>query len=115
MKINPISMKSHVLPILVLVISTFNSCNHSLSYNYPEVVAAQWDPSNYERQRYAIGMASLKGFRGNVYYLGSDEIFHYFKVEKYPKFFRVKQTEMNIDEKFPVGTGEPYLTDVPHR
>lgn len=108
-------MKYISLTLFVLAAVLINSCSQVRArYNYSDVISNQWNSTEYEKQRYAIGMASLKGFHGSVYYLGTDEKYHYFKVEKYTGFFRVKKSAMNLKKIFLVGDEDSYKVHVPY-
>ena len=84
-------------------------CTTSFPKNRSEVVSNLND-LDYEKQAIALSMAALKGFRGDIHYIGSDTQFDYFRVEKEHGFFRMVRRGTNLSDhrRFEVGAEVPF-------
>jgi hypothetical protein len=65
-------------------------------------------------------MATLKGFEGAVYYVGSDGDYSYFRAGKmFYTRYKARTSQLRLPRAFPFGRGEPYLVTqdmvYPHR
>ena len=59
---------------------------------------------------YKLWMGVLKPFVGQVYYVGSDGDFSYFRAGKLlTERYKVRTSELKLPRTFPFGKGEPYI------
>jgi hypothetical protein len=59
---------------------------------------------------YRVRIALLKGFEGDVYYVGNDSTNAYFRTGKlFWAYFKVPACAARPPEAFPVGSGTPYV------
>jgi hypothetical protein len=86
------------LVIAVLCVVAFAGC-HSLGYVHgaPEDQSGLW-------------MAALKGFKGPVYYVGSDGDYSYFRAGRvFYRRYKAQTSKLSLPRTFPFGKSEPYL------
>lgn len=74
-------------------------------------VLANFHDADYPTQASALSMAALKGFQGDIHYVGSDSRFDYFRVERKRGFFRMerKGNTLSGHRRFAVGSESPFL------
>jgi len=59
---------------------------------------------------YRVWIALLKGFEGDVYYVGNDSTNAYFRTGRlFWAYFKVPACAARPPEVFPVGSGKPYV------
>jgi hypothetical protein len=88
-----------VLACLVVAISGYTGFSRFVS---PESVA--------RADSYRVWIALLKGFEGDVYYVGNDSTNAYFRTGRlFWAYFKVPACAARPPESFPVGSGEPYV------
>jgi hypothetical protein len=59
---------------------------------------------------YRVWIALLKGFNGDVYYVGSDSTNDYFRLGMiFWSYYKVPLCAAQLPQVFPVGAGKPYL------
>jgi hypothetical protein len=59
---------------------------------------------------YDLSMAVLKGFKGPVYYVGSEGDFSYFRAgEIFHTKYKVQTDTIRLPSEFPLEHGKPYL------
>ena len=56
----------------------------------------------------AVWVALLKGFNGDVTYVGSDDAHAYFRIGDSPAYYKVPTCAVRLPETFPVGRSTPY-------
>ena len=66
--------------------------------------------ADYGSQGQVLSMAALKGFQGDIHYVGSDDRFDYFRVERKRGFFRMELRGDTIGghKRFRVGSQKPF-------
>jgi hypothetical protein len=84
-------------------------CATHFPKNRDEVISNLHD-ADYSAQAFVLSMAALKGFDGDIHYLGSDSRFDYFRVERKRGFFRMerKGNTLSGHRRFAVGTETPF-------
>jgi hypothetical protein len=88
-----------VLGILVVAVAGYAGFPRFAS---PESVAST--------DSYRLWTALLKGFEGDVYYVGNDSRDAYFRTGRlFWTFFKVPACAARPPEAFPVGSGKPYV------
>ena len=95
--------------VACVTLFVLTGCTTSFPKNRGEVVSNLQDP-DYEKQAFELSMAALKGFRGDIHYVGSDARFDYFRVEKEHGFFRIvrRGTTLSGHRRFEVGAEVPF-------
>lgn len=64
---------------------------------------------DYGSQLYDLRMAALKGFKGEIFYVGSNSDYDYFKIEKFGnKYFRVIRHKVKLEARYAIGNKIPY-------
>jgi len=59
---------------------------------------------------YRVWIALLKGFHGDVYYVGNDSASAYFRIGRlFWSYYKVPACAARAPEAFPVGAGKPYV------
>jgi len=87
------------LPIgAVLILVALFSCTYPPSPQHLE---------NASGDSNAVWMALLKGFSGDVVYVGSDDTHAYFRIGS--TYYKVAACGVRLPERFSVGQGEPYV------
>ncbi len=88
-----------VLALPLAFAAVYAGCTHLRS---PEAVAKE--------DSYAVWIALLKGFSGDVAYVGSDETHAYFQVGTiFADYYKLPRCAARLPETFLVGHGTPYL------
>ncbi len=87
----------------------FTCCATPFPKDRSEVIANFHD-ADYSRQGHKLGMAALKGFQGDIHYVGSDSRFDYFRVERKRGFFRMERRGNTLSghRRFLVGSETPF-------
>lgn len=72
-------------------------------------VVSNLHDADYSKQAFELSMAALKGFRGDIHYVGSDDRFDYFRVERERGFFRMARRGSSLagHRRFEVGSEAP--------
>jgi hypothetical protein len=66
-----------------------------------------------EENSYAVWIAVLKGFSGDVVYVGSDETHAYFRIGRiFWSHYKVPACAASLPEMFSVGAGRPYAVQL---
>ncbi len=85
----------------VLTLAALFTCSEPRS---PESVA------NASGDSTAVWMALLKGFNGDVVYVGSDNAHAYFRIGRYfGPYYKIAACDVRLPETFPVGHGKAYV------
>lgn len=84
-----------------------------------DVVTNLREPGNYSKQAYELSMANLKGFKGSIHYVGSDDSFDYFRIEKERGFYRMARRGKTFSDhrRFEIGAEPPLsvgVGDIPY-
>ena len=67
-------------------------------------------PINATEDSLTVWIALLKGFSGDVIYVGSDDAHAYFRIGSFSgPDYKVPACAVRLPEKFPVGHGKPYV------
>lgn len=65
---------------------------------------------NASEDSYAVWIALLKGFAGDVIYVGSDDAHAYFRIGRFlGHYYKVPACAVRLPESFTVGHGKPYV------
>jgi hypothetical protein len=85
------------------------SCETPFPESRNDVVANQHDAQDYRKQGHELSMAALKGFEGDVHYVGSDDQFDYFRIERKKGFYRMAGNGRPLKglRRFEVGAESP--------
>ena len=85
------------------------SCETPFPENRNDVVANQHDAQDYRKQGHELSMAALKGFEGDIHYVGSDDQFDYFRIERKKGFYRMAGNDRPLKglRRFEVGVESP--------
>ena len=90
------------LAILVVAVAVYAA---STRFASPESVA------NADSSR--VWYALLKGFQGDVYYVGNDSTNAYFRIGRlFWSYYKVPACAAKAPQEFPVGSGEPYVVQL---
>ena len=93
----------------VLAVAVLTGCATPFPKNRSDVVSNFHD-ADYSKQGFELSMAALKGFRGDIHYVGSDTRFDYFRVERERGFYRMvrRGTTLSGHRRFEVGAEAPF-------
>ena len=88
-----------ILSVLIVIVAAFGTWTH---FRSPEAVAVE-DPS-------AVWIALLKGFNGDVVYVGSDQSRAYFRLGYFFwSYYKVPACAAHLPETFSVGRQPGYV------
>ena len=66
--------------------------------------------SSARAESYRVWIALLKGFQGDVYYLGNDSTHAYFRIGRlFWSYFKVPACAARPPQTFPIGSAKPYV------
>lgn len=69
--------------------------------------------ANASENSYEVWIALLKGFGGDVIYVGSDDAHAYFRIGRFfGNYYKVPACAVRLPEKFMVGRGKPYVVQL---
>ena len=91
--------------VLASIFAIFLACIASSRLRSPESAA--------EENTYAVWIALLKGFSGDVMYIGSTDSHAYFRAGQiFWSFYKIPACVADLPATFAIGKGEPYLVSL---
>jgi hypothetical protein len=95
-----------------VAVIALTGCSTPFPKNHSDVVTNLHDP-DYPTQAFELSMAALKGFRGDIHYVGSDARFDYFRVGRERGFYRMvrRGSTLSGHRRFEVGSEAPFRVE----
>lgn len=102
-----LDLVTNLLPLAIML----TGCVTPFPESRSDVVSNLHDADSYSKQGSELGMAALKGFRGDIHYVGSDREFDYFRVERERGFYRMKRRGASLSghRRFEIGAEAPFV------
>jgi hypothetical protein len=98
-----VALLSEAVLVLIVLVAFF-ACT------YPRSAESL---ANASEDSYAVWIALLKGFNGEVIYVGSDDAHAYFRIGRFfGTYYKLPACAVRLPETFPVGHGKPYVVQL---